>query len=243
VNLRTLTLTALTLSGAPAHALFAQSPSAAPAASARPIIRAERVSQPPTIDGLLDDVAWARPPIETGEWLSYNPLFGDRIAQSTKVWVGYDDRYFYFAFQCDDPEPSGIKTSVSRRDNMGGDDWVGLSLDSLGTGQLSYHMMVNPSGIQMDLLNSVAGGEDIAPDWIWDSAGHSTPTGYSVEIRLPLQSIHFKSGRDIRMGLLFWRRVSRLGVSVSWPALEPGKWVFERNATLIVPDLKARPPR
>ena len=221
------------------QSLFAQGA----AASARPTIRAERVSQPPRIDGLLDDAAWSSAPIETGEWLSYNPLLGDRIPQSTKVWVTYDDNYFYFAFKCDDPDPSGIKTSISRRDNFGSDDWVGLSLDSLGTGQLSYHMMVNPSGIQLDMLNSVAGGEDSAPDWIWDSAGHSTPTGYSVEIRLPLQSIHFKGGHDLRMGLLFWRKVSRIGVSVSWPALEPGKWVFERNATLIVPDLQPRLPR
>ena len=104
-----------------------------------------------------------------------------------------------------------------RRDNIWQDDWVGLSLDALGTGQLSYHMMVNPSGVQLDMLNSVAGDEDTAPDWRWDSAGRLTDTGYAVEMRLPLQSIRFKGGDDVRMGILFWRRVSRSGVSVSWP--------------------------
>jgi hypothetical protein len=239
VILRILILSSLVFASA-VQPLLAQGPAAA---SARPTLRAVRVSEPPKIDGLLDDEAWSSTPIETSEWLSYNPLMGDRIPHSTKAWVTYDDNYFYFAFKCDDPEPSRIKTSISRRDNFGSDDWVGLSLDSLGTGQLSYHMMVNPNGIQLDMLNSVAGGEDSAPDWIWDSAGRSTPTGYSVEIRLPLQSIHFKGGRDLRMGLLFWRKVSRLGVSVSWPALEPGKWVFERNATMIVPELEPRLPR
>jgi hypothetical protein len=223
-----------------APAAFAQNSTAG---STRPVIRAERVTQPPTIDGILDDAAWTSRPITTGDWVSYNPLMGDTIPQKTTVWAGYDDHYFYFAFKCDDPDPSRIKTSIARRDNFGSDDWVGLSLDSMGTGQLSYHMMVNPSGIQLDLLNSVAGGEDVAPDWIWDSAGRLTETGYSVEIRLPLQSIRFKGGHDIRMGLLFWRKVSRSGVSVSWPALEPGKWVFEKNASLIVPDLQPRPPR
>jgi Domain of unknown function (DUF5916)/Carbohydrate family 9 binding domain-like len=219
----------------------AQTP--APANATRPIVHAYRVDHPPTIDGNLDDEAWKHPPVETTEWASYNPLYGDKIPQKTTVWVAYDDNYFYFAFKCDDPEPRAIKTSVSRRDNIGGDDWVGLSLDSLGTGQLSYHMMVNPSGVQMDLLNSIAADEDIAPDWIWDSAGRLTETGYAVEIRLPLQSIRFRGGRDVRMGILFWRRVSRLGVSVAWPALEPGKWVFEKHASLIVPELQPRPPR
>ena len=201
------------------------------------------MSRPPAIDGVLDDEAWNHDPVTTTEWLSYNPLHGDRIPQHTTVWVAYDDDYFYFAFKCDDPQPAGIKTSIARRDNAWNDDWVGLSLDSLGTGQLSYHMMVNPSGIQMDMLNSVAAGEDTAPDWIWDSAGRLTETGYTVEIRLPLQSIRFKGGANLRMGILFWRRVSRIGVSVAWPPLEPGKWVFEKNALLVVPELRPRPPR
>ena len=165
--------------------------------------------------------SWQSAPLPTGEWLSYNPLHGDAIPQKTTVWFSYDSDYLYFAFKCDDPTPAGIKTSITRRDNIWQDDWVGLSLDALGTGQLSYHMMVNPSGVQLDMLNSVAGNEDPAPDWIWDSAGRLTDTGYAVEIRLPLQSIRFKGGDDTRMGLMFWRRVSRSGVSVSWPPLDP----------------------
>ena len=105
-------------------------------------------------------------------------------------------------------------------------------------------MMVNPSGVQLDALNSVAGDEDASVDWVWDSAGHLTDTGYVVgEIRLPLRSIRFNGGRNVRMGLLFWRRVSRLGVSVAWPPLEPGKWVFERNASAIFADIQPRLPR
>jgi hypothetical protein len=210
--------------------LLAQDSPAATPATSRPELHAYRVSHPPVIDGALDDEAWTHPAMETTEWLSYNPLNGDRIPQRTHVWVAYDDNYFYFAFKCDDPEPSGIKTSIARRDNVWNDDWVGLSLDSLGTGQLSYHMMVNPSGIQMDMLNSVAAGEDPAPDWIWDSAGRVTDTGYTVEIRLPLQSIRFTGGENVRMGILFWRRVSRIGVSVAWPPIDPGTWVFEKHA-------------
>ncbi len=103
------------------------------------------------------------------------------------MWIGYDKDALYFAFRCDDPEPAGIKTSITRRDNILSDDWVGLSLDALGTGQLSYHMMVNPSGIQLDMINTPSGDEDIAPDWVWESAGRVDDTGYAVEIRLPLQ--------------------------------------------------------
>ena len=84
-----------------------------------PELRAHRTGQPPAIDGVLDDVAWREPALETGDWRSYNPLYGDTVPQQTKVWVAYDADYLYFAFQCQDPQPGGIKTSVSRRTTSG----------------------------------------------------------------------------------------------------------------------------
>jgi hypothetical protein len=217
---------------------------AAPAlATAQPAgrasLRATPIATPPAIDGILDDEAWRGESQPTGEWLSYNPLHGSRIAQTTRVWVGYDSRYLYFAFQCDDPDPAQIKTSVTRRDNIWNDDWVGFSLDTLGSGQTSYHFMANPSGIQLDMINTASGNEDESPDYIWDSAGHLNDRGYAVEMRVPLASIRFKGGDQVRMGVLFWRRVSRTGVSVAWPALEPGKWVFEKHASLIFDRLES----
>src|SRR5215218_2490400 len=148
--------------------LCAQTVPPTPAAVSSSAVRVTAVAlaTPPTIDGVLDDAAWATPEIAADQWRSYNPLHGDTIPQATHVWIGYDARYLYFAFQCDDPEPAQIKTSITRRDNIFSDDWVGLSLDALGTGQVSYHMMVNPSGIQLDMLNSSSGDEDISPDWV-----------------------------------------------------------------------------
>jgi hypothetical protein len=66
---------------------------------------AQRLTTPPRIDGVLDDRAWTESPVETGDWISYNPLYGDTIPQRTRVWVAYDAEALYFAFQCDDPEP------------------------------------------------------------------------------------------------------------------------------------------
>lgn len=223
--------------------LFTSAVTASAADTARPVVVAHGLTQPPRIDGVLDDRAWESEAVSTTDWRSYNPLHGDTIAQQTKVWVAHDSDALYFAFQCDDPEPGRIKTSVSRRDNIGADDWVGLSLDATGKGQLSYHMMVNPNGIQLDMLNSVSGNEDSSVDWVWESAGRLTETGYVVEIRLPLRSIRFASGDDVRMGVLFWRKVSRTGVSVAWPALDPSKWVFETHASLQFEHLDARLPR
>src|SRR5512143_3288833 len=72
------------------------------------------VSTPPVIDGVLNDAAWAAPPLKLGAWMTYNPLFGDQLKQQTEVWAGYDKQYLYFAFRCLDPEPDKIKSAVSR---------------------------------------------------------------------------------------------------------------------------------
>jgi hypothetical protein len=221
-----------------------RSAAAAPQAPvSTPHLQAIHLSTPPVIDGRLDDDVWSAPPLATGDWQSYNPLYGDTIPQRTDVWVAYDADALYFAFRCDDPEPGRIKTSITRRDNIWSDDWVGLSLDALGTGQTSYHLMVNPSGIQLDMINTLAGSEDPSPDWIWDSAARVDERGYTVEIRLPLQTIRFHGGDSVQMGVLFWRRISRTGVSVAWPPLEPGKWVFQKHAKLEFTGIQPRPTR
>src|SRR5215471_8797856 len=119
--------------------LFALLAAARASAQDRPEFHIERAAQPPKLDGVLDDEVWQQQPLDLGEWLSYNPNRGDRISAEfrTEVRVAYDDRNLYFAFHCIDSEPDKIRTTVSRRDNVFNDDWVGLSLDSNSTGQTS----------------------------------------------------------------------------------------------------------
>jgi hypothetical protein len=199
---------------------------------ARAEIRPVRATAPPKVDGILDDQIWSGDPIPAEQWVSYNPLRGEPGQQRTQVWMGYDAEAIYFAFKCFDPEPDKIRTTITRRDNAFADDWVAISLDSSRAGQVAYHMFVNPSGIQMDALNT-ASGEDTAPDWTWQSAGRITTDGYTVEVRVPLESIRFSGGEDVRMGVMFFRRNSRLGLSWSWPEMPPGTWVFETHVPVV----------
>ena len=77
-----------------------------------------------------------------------------------------------------------------------------------------------------------------APDWVWDSAGTAHRRGLRRRGPLPLTSIRFKSGAEVRMGVLFWRRVSRLGISASWPTVPAGRSFIERTPSLVLHDLK-----
>ena len=201
-------------------------------------IRPARATTAPAIDGVLDDGVWGAAPIAE-PFITYNPTRGDILPQRTDVWVAFDDENLYFAFRCYDSEPEHIRSTITQRDNIFADDWVGISLDALGNRQTSYDLFVNPNGIQGDILNSSVSGEDIAPDFVWESAGRVTADGYEVEMRIPLRSIRFRSGRDVTMGILFWRRISRLGLSGSWPELEAGTSIFTCNAPLQFDELRS----
>ncbi len=192
----------------------------------------------PVIDGILDDEVWQDSPLRQ-DFITYNPAYGEVLPQKTEVWTAYDKKNLYFAFKCYDNEPDKIKTSITKRDNMFSDDWVGLSLDAMGTKQTAYDLFCNPDGIQGDILNSAVSGEDMAPDFVWESAGQLTDEGYQVEMSIPLRSIRFKSGKEVRMGILFWRRISRLGASGSWPDIKPGHGLFNLHSPVIYRDLRS----
>jgi hypothetical protein len=199
----------------------------------------KEISVAPEIDGSLEDDAWKNDKPLIKDFITYNPLYGEVFPQQTLIWMAYDSDNLYFAFHCYDTEPEKIKTSITKRDNMWNDDWVGLSLDSLGNKQSAYDLFVNPNGIQGDILNSAVSGEDSSPDFVWYSAGKITKNGYQVEIRIPLRSIRFKNGKEVRMGILFWRKISRLGLSGSWPDLKPGYGIFNIHATAVYKNLSS----
>ncbi len=199
--------------------------------------RPVRLVEAPVIDGDLGDAAWQSASISE-PFLTYNPTRGEILPQRTEVWAAYDEESIYFAFRCFDDEPDQIRATISARDGLFSDDWVGLSMDALGTRQTSYDLFVNPLGIQGDILTSAVSGEDPAQDFVWESAGRLTGTGYEVEMRIPLRSLRFRSGQEVAFGVLFWRRISRLGTSGSWPEIIPGRSIFDIHARMEFEELQ-----
>ncbi|MFC1490736.1 sugar-binding protein [Candidatus Latescibacterota bacterium] len=205
--------------------------------SSFPSYRPERTNTPPVIDGALDDDVWSSATVMNQPFSSYSPLFGETLPFETHFQMAYDDENLYFAFHAIDPEPDKIKSSYTPRDQMFSDDWVGFSFDALGTKQVAYELMVNPHGIQADIYDSISNGEDVSPDWVWDSAARITDDGYIVEIRLPFKSIQFASGEHVEMGIILFRKISRIGISGSWPNLNPGESGLNRHAPVILENI------
>ena len=200
-------------------------------------IRVSRVITEPVIDGRLDDEVWNKNADIDELFKSYLPTFGEPIPHKTKIWLAHDALNLYFAFHCLDSEPEKIKSSVSRRDDMWEDDWIGLLVDTIGSKKFGYGLCANPAGIQGDVYESSAAGMDIASDYVWHSAGRLVADGYTVEMKIPLHGFKYKSGKNVEMNIIFIRQTTRLGIMSSMPTVPPGQSLFAGMATVIYDEL------
>ncbi len=162
---------------------------------------------PIKLDGDLDDPGW-RNAARGGNFVEHTPGDETQPPVETAVLVTYDDNNLYVAFVCDD-DPSQVRTSVCERDRIWSDDNVGILLDTYGDASWAYELMINPLGIQGDLLFSPEGGEDEGYNMVWQSVGQITDSGYQVEVALPFTSLRFPSAARQSWRMDFWRNHPR----------------------------------
>ena len=183
-----LFLALLFLSGA----LHAQTP---PAVTPHDI---PRLPEGIVIDGKLDDAAWA----SAGEYdLTYEIAPDDNTVSkvTTKARIGYTEDALYVSFRAQDPKPSDIRAHLRDRDAAYRDDFIGIMVDTFDDQRRGYEFFVNPYGVQMDLINDQASGnEDDSWDGLWTSAGRITDTGYEVEMRIPFATLRFRDGEQAK---------------------------------------------
>lgn len=180
-----------------------------------------RTHTPPVIDGQLDEPFWQKTQSITN-FKTCDPDFGLDMAQKTTAYIVYDSENLYFGFLCEDTEPDKIKAALSVRDNVDTDDFICIYLDTFNDRQALSAFYVNPLGIQGD-SRFFAGTEDFNIDMVWYSASRIHKTGYSVEARIPLESIRFTQSDSVRMGIVLGRKISRFSALGTFPPMDPDK--------------------
>jgi hypothetical protein len=197
-----------------------------------------RVTTPPVIDGKLDDAVWATA-LKMTDFKTFKPDYGKEPSQRTEGYLLHDADNIYFAFRAYDTDPKKIKASISKRDSMGQDDFVGIFLDTFNTKQEAYMFMINPLGIQGDGIMNQSGNSDDKFDMVWYSKGQIDDQGYTVEGRIPLQSIRFPSKKIVTMMAAFYRQIVRTSEMVSFPAFYPDKGsLIAQTQPVVFNDLK-----
>src|SRR5262249_20041841 len=147
-------------------------------------IRIARFDAAPKIDGRLDDAIWQQATV-LKDFYQVQP--GDNIGPSkpTEVLLGFDAKYLYVGFRAPD-EPGKVRSTVSKRDQIWDDDYVGFYLDTFNDRRRAYAFFFNPLGVQADgVFTENNGNEDYSIDIVMESKGVVTDEGYSIEIAIP----------------------------------------------------------
>jgi hypothetical protein len=196
----------------------------------KPEITIPKISEPPKIDGNLDDSCWNKATKLDG-FYKFEPVDGEPSSEETVVFLVYDNENLYVAFQCFDKEKDKIRAHISKRDAAYNDDFVVVILDTFNSQRRGYQIGCNPLGIQIDAFWMEGEDDDESFDLIFYSDGKLNEDGYAVELAIPFKSLRFPQGKIHNIGFGAGRVIPRKNEKASWPPLDMSKsTIFDQFA-------------
>jgi len=187
-------------------------------------LEAIRTSEPPVIDGFIDEPVWDASNI-AGDFIQYSPYGGQPSKLRTEVRLLFDDEAVYIAAALYDNSPDSIYRHLGQRDNDHdlNADFFYVDISTFNDGLNGETFKVSASGVQSDMKarSSEAGGRewgrgDKSWDAVWYSSVRITDSGWVAEIKIPCSALRFPSDQVQTWGVNFWREIRRYREVSSW---------------------------
>lgn len=203
----------------------------------RPKMAAQVISNSINIDGLFDEPEWQLAPIND-QFQTIVPEEGGIPSGKTEIMVLAHPRFLAIGIRCFDENPEAIVSFSKLRDtDLDEEDHIRLVLDPFLDGQSGIIFAVNANGARYDALVSNR-GESENEDWdaIWEARTVIDDTGWSVEIKIPIQSISFKKGLDT-WGFNIERRIQRNQETIRWANIRRDQWFIQTSRAGLLTNL------
>src|SRR5262249_55074311 len=174
--------------------------------------------EPPVVDGLLDEAAWAEAPVAT-DFVESTPRPGAPASIRSEARVLADGAALYVALRYYDPDPARIQAPMPRRDDETTSDWAFVEIDSRYDRRTGFSFGVNPRGVQVDGLWLSDTQYDSSWNAVWQSAARIDDLGWTAEFRIPFSQIAFSlpaGARELTWGINFYRYCPSRGESSNW---------------------------
>lgn len=188
-------------------------------AGAARVMRASRAAGAISIDGKLDEPAWATA-VPSADFTQSYPKVGAKPTDPTEVRVLYDDDALYVGVRMFDAHPDSIAAQLARRDASGiYSDWLHVIIDSYHDRRTAFRFSVNPRGVQKDVMSFDDRNEDLNWDAVWQVATRIDSLGWTAEYRIPFSQLRFggaQKGVERVWGLHVMRDVARRNERDSW---------------------------
>ena len=195
-----------------------------------------RLDESVEIDGQLTEAVWAQAAVLSG-FSRYAPVDGEPADNATEVLVWYSPTAMHFGIRATAPAGS-VRATLADRDRIQSDDHIIIFLSTYNDGRQAFVFGANPLGVQLDGalsegtrgsgggFSGLAQGRetpDLNPDYVFQSKGHVTASGYEVEIRIPFKSVRYQSAEQQDWGIHVTRVIPQQGIEDSWaPAKREG---------------------
>jgi len=188
-------------------------------------VKVPQLEEPPKIDGQLDNPIWEKGVI-LDKFTQYEPEEGASPSEKTIVYLGYDRHNLYIAVRCYDSHPQAIRASLTKRDEVRGDDIISIYLDTFNDKKRAFVFQVNPRGVQVDGIytetrrrgRGMMGFDRVDRNWdtFFLSAGTIDDEGYVVELAIPFKSLRFPNRRPQVWGFQVMRQIRRKSEEIYW---------------------------
>jgi hypothetical protein len=171
-----------------------------------------------SLPGLAGDESIAGDTGRVTDFRQREPNDGEPATLPTTADVSYDSDTLYVAFICE-ADPRGVRAHLSRRDDIAGDDYVAVALDTFHDGRHAYVFKANPLGVQRDGVITEGEDDDYSFDAVWDAQAHLTASGYVVRFAIPFRSVRYASRGPAAWGIALTRYVPARAETATWPHL------------------------
>jgi Domain of unknown function (DUF5916) len=192
-------------------------------------LEAKRTTQKVVIDGKLSDAAW-QDAAKADDFIEFRPTIGkkEEPGNHTEAFLMYDDDGIYFGGTCYEKDVKNISKELAGRDGFGGNDYIGLIIDTYNDKLNGFEYFITPLGEQWDSKmtsnqNSNNGGEDFSWNAVWKSAVELHDKGWTFEIFLPYSAIRFGKAKIQDWGLNITRRRRKTEQQNTWNPIDPNK--------------------
>ncbi|HEX3671819.1 MAG TPA: hypothetical protein VHT92_08985 [Candidatus Cybelea sp.] len=189
------------LLGTPAHASVAETFS----------FTVARAPHPLPLDPALADPAWAAGLVPTGNgpWQNVTTRSPSRFA--TTAYLLYDDKNLYVGFKADQPGVPIVAAQTANDVGFGLDDFVGIGVDTSGSGSQVYYFETTPRGVRYQQAN-----ENTRFRPRWSAAGLTGSGSWSAVMIVPLDVLRVPRGGKQSWRLQLVRGIAARGEHLSW---------------------------
>ena len=172
-------------------------------------------SNPPVLDGRIDDEAWTAATL-IDDMHEVDPIEFAPAKEQVRVWVLYDVDNLYVAVEVVMQDVNDITAfRLAQGSDIQQEDRFKVVIDPYNNQRSGYDFRINPNGVREEGLFGLLNRPNTDWNGIWDGRAQMTDTGWTAEMAIPFKTLNFDPDNST-WGISFSLNVSARNEQIAW---------------------------